>query len=66
MAFLVAEHGLQGGQPSVAVTLGLSGCDAQPLVARRHVCLPRSGIELVSPALAGRFFATEPPGKPLI
>ena len=28
--------------------------------------LPRSGIELVSPALAGGFFATEPPGKPLI
>ena len=24
----------------------------------------RSGIELVSPALAGRFFTTEPPGKP--
>ena len=27
--------------------------------------LPRSGIELVSPALAGGFFSTEPPGKPL-
>ena len=26
--------------------------------------LPRSGIELVSPALAGRFLTTEPPGKP--
>ena len=26
--------------------------------------LPRSGIEPMSPALAGRFFATEPPGKP--
>ena len=26
--------------------------------------LPRSGIEPVSPALAGRFFTTEPPGKP--
>ena len=24
------------------------------------------GTELVSPALAGRFFATEPPGKPYI
>ena len=25
---------------------------------------PGSGIELVSPALAGGFFTTEPPGKP--
>ena len=27
--------------------------------------LPRSGIELVSPAVAGRFFTIDPPGKPL-
>ena len=27
--------------------------------------LPHSGIEPLSPALAGRFFTTEPPGKPL-
>ena len=27
--------------------------------------LPRSGIEPLSPALAGRFFTTEPPGKPI-
>ena len=27
--------------------------------------LPRSGFEAVSPALAGRFFITKPPGKPL-
>ena len=26
--------------------------------------LPRAGIELVSPALAGGFFNTETPGKP--
>ena len=26
--------------------------------------LPDSGIEPASPALAGRFFTTEPPGKP--
>ena len=26
--------------------------------------LPGPGIELTSPALAGRFFTTEPPGKP--
>ena len=28
--------------------------------------LPDPGTEPASPALAGRFFATEPPGKPLI
>ena len=28
--------------------------------------LPEPGTELMSPALAGRFFATEPPGKPYI
>ena len=28
--------------------------------------LPRPGIELVFPALAGRFFTTETPGKPEI
>ena len=27
--------------------------------------LPNPGIETVSPALACRFFSTEPPGKPL-
>ena len=27
--------------------------------------LPDPGIEPVSPALAGEFFSTEPPGKPL-
>ena len=27
--------------------------------------LPRSGIEPASPALAGRFFTTELPGKPI-
>ena len=27
--------------------------------------LPDSGIKLVSPALAGEFFTTEPPGKPI-
>ena len=28
--------------------------------------LPRGGIELLSPALAGRLFTTEPPGKPML
>ena len=29
-----------------------------------HRIFPDPGIELTSPALAGRFFTTEPPGKP--
>ena len=28
--------------------------------------LPDPGIKLTSPALAGRFFTTEPPGKPIL
>jgi len=28
--------------------------------------LPGPGIKLISPALAGRFLTTGPPGKPLI
>jgi len=28
--------------------------------------LPDLGLEFTSPALAGRFFTTEPPGKPLL
>ena len=28
--------------------------------------LPSPGIEPTSPALAGRFFTTEPPGNPLV
>ena len=28
--------------------------------------LPDPGIEPMSPALAGRFFTTEPPGKPMV
>ena len=27
--------------------------------------LPDSGVEFMSPALTGRFFTTEPPGKPI-
>ena len=34
------------------------------LVAQRHGGLPGLGIKLRSPALAGEFFTTEPPGKP--
>ena len=55
-ASLVAEHRLQ--------TRRLSNCGsrAQPLRGMRDP--PRPGLEPVSPALAGRFPTTAPPGKP--
>ena len=66
VAPLVADHGLcspVGGPPgsrAQAQQLRLPG-----LVAVRHMWdLPWSGVEPVSPALAGRFFTTELPGKP--
>ena len=57
-ASLVAEHRLQ--------THRLSNCGsrAQPLHGMWD--LPRPGLEPVSPALAGRFSTTAPPGKPQI
>ena len=56
-ASLVAEHRIQ--------TRRLSSCGsrAQPLCGMWD--LPRPGLEHVSPALAGRFSTTAPPGKPL-
>ena len=55
-ASLVAEHRLQ--------TRRLSNCGsrAQPLCGMWD--LPRPGLEPVSPALAGGFSTTAPPGKP--
>ena len=55
-ASLVVEHRLQ--------THRLSNCGsrAQPLCGMWD--LPRPGLEPVSPALAGRFSTTAPPGKP--
>ena len=55
-ASLVAEHRLQ--------TRRLSNCGsrAQPLCGMWDP--PRPGLEPVSPALAGRFSITAPPGKP--
>ena len=42
----------------------LNSCGAQ---AQLHVgSSPEPGIQLMSPALAGGFFTTEPPGKPLV
>ena len=56
-ASLVAEHRLQ--------TRRLSSCGSRAQLLRGMWDLPRPGLEPVSPALAGRFLTTAPPGKPL-
>ena len=48
---------------SVVVARGLSSCGAQASLLRGMWDLPQPGIEPVSPALAGGFLTTEPPGK---
>ena len=55
-ASLVAEHRLQ--------TCRLSSCGSRAQLLRGMWYLPRPGLEPVSPALAGRFSTTAPPGKP--
>ena len=56
-ASLVAEHRLQ--------TCRLSSCGSRVQLLRGMWDLPRPGLEPVSPALAGGFSTTAPPGKPL-
>ena len=56
VAFLVAEHRLQ--------TRRLSSCGSRAQLLRGTWDLPRRGHEPMSPALAGRFSTTAPPGKP--
>ena len=55
-ASLVAEHRLQ--------TRRLRNCGSRAQLLRGMWDLPRPGLEAVSPALAGRFSTTVPPGKP--
>ena len=55
-AFLVAEHRFQ--------TRRLSNCGSRAQSLHGMWDLPRPGLEPVSPALAGRFSTTAPPGKP--
>ena len=54
----VGEHKLQ--------TLRLSNCGSRAQLLCGMWDLPRPGFEPVSPALAGRFSTTAPPGKPQI
>ena len=55
-ASLVAEHRLQ--------THRLSNCGSRAQLLCGMWDLPRPGLKPVSPALAGRFSTTAPPGKP--
>ena len=55
-ASLVAEHRLQ--------TRRLGNCGSRAQLLRGMWDPPRPGLEPVSPALAGRFSTTAPPGKP--
>ena len=57
-ASLVVEQRLQ--------TLRLSSCGSRAQLLHGMWDLPRSGLEPVSPALAGRFSTPAPPGKPRI
>ena len=78
VASLAAKCGLQGARASVVVAHGLSSFGSQVLEHRLSSCcpwasllrvmwnLPGSGLEPVSPALAGSFFTTKPPEKPQI
>ena len=54
-ASLVAEHRLQ--------TRRLSSCGSRAQPLRGMWDLPRPGLEPMSPALAGGFLTTAPPGK---
>ena len=54
------------GPLTVAVAMRrLSSCGSRAQLLRGMWDLPRPGLEPMSPALAGRFLTTAPPGKPL-
>ena len=78
LASLAVTHGLQGAWASEVVARGLSSCGSRALGHRLSSCgtwawlisgvwgLPGPGIDPVSPALAGRFFTTEPPASTIL
>ena len=55
---LVAEHRLQVRR--------VSHCSSRAQLLRGMWDPPRPGLEPMTPALAGRFSTTAPPGKPLV
>ena len=74
----VVMCGALGARASVIVARGLSSCGLQALERRLSSCgaqalllrgmwdLPRPELGPVSPALAGGFLTTAPPGKPFL
>ena len=62
MLCLIAEHNLSS-HGMQALDCRLISCGMWTLLPHVMWNLPRPGIEPVSPALAGRFLTTEPPGK---
>ena len=52
-----------GPQTSAVAAHGLSSCGIQAQFLQGMWDLPGPGVKPVSPALAGGFFTTEPPGK---
>ena len=76
--FSCCRAGAVGTLASVVVAHGLSSCSSRALERRLSSCgtraslfhgmwgLPRPGLETMSPALAGGFLITAPPGKFLV
>ena len=74
--FSYCEARALGAQASVVVACGLSGCGLRALELRLSSCgaralllhgmwdLPGPGLAPLSPAMAGGFLTTAPPGKP--
>ena len=57
--------GVSPSRPLLLQSTGSSNCGSRAQLLRGMWDLPRPGLEPVSPALAGRFSTTAPPGKPL-
>ena len=66
VASLVVEHGLQGAQASVVTAFRLRSYATQAQLLHSARAVPRTGIEPVSPTLAGWFFSTVPPEEPAL
>ena len=62
-ASVVVAHGLSS-RGLQALECKLSSCGTQAYLFHGMWDLPRPGFEPLSPALAGRFLTTIPPGKP--
>ena len=60
----VVVHGLLIAVASLVAAHGFRSCGTWPYLPCGTWHLPRAGIEPMSPALAGGFFTTGPPGQP--